>query len=175
MHTHSNERAYLITDSKKFYYTTDTGRHWFSSEAPSPANTFGAQVLRFQTKSDYLIWIGNVGCQSGYENCHAQAQYTWNNGRDWRLVEDYVVNCDWARDEELRIDSSQILCESYENKLGSQVFFGRENALQLVSGTDYFATKTKLFDHVVGFTKFSEFLIVAEVSFFWLSCACVVG
>jgi photosystem II stability/assembly factor-like uncharacterized protein len=162
MHTHSNERAYLITDSKKFYYTTDTGRHWFSSEAPSPANTFGAQVLRFQTKSDYLIWIGNVGCQSGYENCHAQAQYTWNNGRDWRLVEDYVVNCDWARDEELRIDSSQILCESYENKLGSQVFFGRENALQLVSGTDYFATKTKLFDHVVGFTKFSEFLIVAE-------------
>jgi hypothetical protein len=170
MHTHSNERAYLITNSKKFYYTPDTGRHWFFSEAPSPPNTFGAQVLRFQTKTYYLIWIGNVDCQSGYENCHAQAQYTWNNGRSWQLVEDYVVNCDWARDEELRIDSSKILCESYENKQGSQVFFGRENALQLVSGTGYFATKTKLFDHVVGFTKLSEFLIVAEVSFFVVLC-----
>ncbi|KAG2364310.1 vacuolar protein sorting/targeting protein 10 [Suillus spraguei] len=164
MHTHSNERAYLITNSQKFYHTTDTGRHWLSSDAPSPPNTFGAQVLRFQPRTEYLIWIGNVGCQpeSRYENCHAQAQYTWNNGQNWRLVEDYVVNCDWARDEELRIDSSQILCESYANKQGSQVFFGKENALQLVSGTDYYAKKSKLFDHVAGFTKFSEFLIVAE-------------
>ncbi|KAG2114629.1 uncharacterized protein F5147DRAFT_834477 [Suillus discolor] len=161
MHTHSNERAYLITDSNKFFYTTDTGRYWHSSEAPSPPNTFGAQVLRFQTKSDYLIWIGNADCEAGY-NCRAQAQYTWNNGRNWRLVEDYVVNCDWARDGELRIDSSQILCESYADKKGSQVFFGKDNALQLVSGTDYYATKTKLFDHVAGFTKFSEFLVVAE-------------
>jgi hypothetical protein len=85
-------------------------------------------------------------------------------------VEDYVVTCDWARDEELRIDSSKILCESYENKQGSQVFFRRENALQLVSGMDYFATKTKLFDHVVGFTKLSGFLIVAEVSFLVVLC-----
>ncbi|KAG1874291.1 hypothetical protein F4604DRAFT_1763753 [Suillus subluteus] len=162
MHTYSNERAYLLTDSKKFYHTTDTGRNWLSSEAPSPPNTFGAQVLRFQPRTEYVIWIGNVDCQSGFDNCHAQAQYTWNNGQDWRWVEDYVVNCDWARDEELRIDSSQILCESYANKQGSQVFFGSNNALQLVSGTDYYATKNKLFDHVVGFTKFSEFLIVAE-------------
>ncbi|KAG1816486.1 uncharacterized protein BJ212DRAFT_1355044 [Suillus subaureus] len=162
MHTHSNERAYLITDSERFYHTIDTGHYWHSVEAPSPPNTFGAQVLHFQPRTEYLIWIGNVDCQSGYENCRAQAQYTWNNGRNWELIEDYVVNCDWARDEELRIDPSQILCESYVNKQGSQVFFGRDNALQLVSGTDYYATKKKLFDHVMGFTKFSEFLIVAE-------------
>ncbi|KAG1874332.1 hypothetical protein F4604DRAFT_2009684 [Suillus subluteus] len=162
MHTHSNERAYLLTDSKRFYYTTDTGRYWHSSEAPSSPNTFGAQVLRFQPRTEYVIWIGNVDCQSGYENCRAQAQYTWNNGRNWQLVEDYVVNCDWARNGELRIDSSQILCESYENKQGSQVFFGRDNALQLVSWTDPYVTKTKLFDHVAGFTQLSEFLIVDE-------------
>ncbi|KAG1766232.1 hypothetical protein EV702DRAFT_1257163 [Suillus placidus] len=162
MHTHTNERAYLITDSKRFYYTTHTGRYWHSSEAPSPPNTFGAQALRFQLRSDYLIWIGNMERQTGYENCRAQAQYTSNHGRNWQLVEDYVVNCDWARDEELRIDSSQIVCESYANEQGSQLFFGKENALQLVSGLDYYATKTKLFDHVVGFTKFPEFLIVAE-------------
>ncbi|KAG1763561.1 Oligoxyloglucan reducing end-specific cellobiohydrolase [Suillus occidentalis] len=134
MHTNTNEHVYLITDSKRFYYTTDTGRYWHSSEAPSPPNTFGAQVLCFQPRSDYLIWIGNMGCQMGYENCRAQVQYTSNNGRNWQLVEDYVVNFDWARDVELRIVSSQITCESYANKQGSQLVFGKENALQLVSG-----------------------------------------
>ncbi|KAG0704558.1 hypothetical protein DFH29DRAFT_910863 [Suillus ampliporus] len=163
MHAHNDQRAYLLTDTNKFYYTTNAGAAWHTLNAPSPPNTFGAQVLRFHsTRSDYVIWIGNVDCQSGLDHCRAQAQYTPNNGRDWKLVEDYVVNCDWARDDELRIDPSQIICESYENKQGSQVFFGKENALQLVSGTNYFGTKTKLFDHVVGFTKFSEFLIVAE-------------
>ncbi|KAG1724375.1 hypothetical protein EDD22DRAFT_759852, partial [Suillus occidentalis] len=89
-------------------------------EAPSPPNTFGAQVLRFQHRSDYLIWIGTMDCQTGCENCHAQAQYTTNNGRSWQFVEDHVINCDWARDEGLRIDPSRIICESYANKQGSQ-------------------------------------------------------
>ncbi|KAH7923692.1 Oligoxyloglucan reducing end-specific cellobiohydrolase [Leucogyrophana mollusca] len=163
MHTHSNERAYLITDSAKFYYTTDTGRHWYEQQAPTPPNSFHAQVLHFQPRTDYLIWTGNAGCDGAGEKCRAEAQYTWDNGRHWKIVEDYVVNCDWARDDELKIDSSQILCESYLTKQGSQRYFGKENnALQLVSGTDYFERKTKLFDNVVGFTKFSEFLIVAE-------------
>ncbi|KAH7881943.1 hypothetical protein F5I97DRAFT_1932104 [Phlebopus sp. FC_14] len=162
IHSHTPDRAYLITDSPKFYYTTDGGRFWHQQTAPSPPNTFHAAVLRFQPRSDYLIWVGNVGCEGTAENCHAQAQYSTDNGRRWYFIEDYVVNCDWARDDELLIDSTQILCESYLNKQGSQRMFGKENALQLISGRDYFERKTKLFEHVVGFTKFSEFLIVAE-------------
>ncbi|KAG2093136.1 uncharacterized protein F5147DRAFT_755284 [Suillus discolor] len=161
IHPYSPDRAYLITDTNKFYYTTDTGRFWHAMNAPSPPNSFGAKVLHFQRRSEYIIWIGNVDCQPGYENCRAQAQYTWNNGRTWQLVENYVVDCDWACDEEPRI---KILCKSYENKRGSQVFFGKENALQLVSGTNAngFAEKTKLIDNVAGFARFSQFLIVAE-------------
>jgi hypothetical protein len=103
----------------------------------------------------------------GGDRCRAEAQYSNDNGRNWHFVDDYVVNCDWARDDKLRIDISQILCESYENKEGSQMSFGNQNnALQLVSGTDFYAKKTKLFDHVVGFTKFSQYLIVAEVGWF---------
>ncbi|EGN96883.1 hypothetical protein SERLA73DRAFT_170248 [Serpula lacrymans var. lacrymans S7.3] len=162
MHTHSSDRAYLLTDSRKFFYTTDTGRSWNQLNAPSPPNFFHAEVIRFQPRSDYIIWTGNVGCEGMGDHCHAEAQYSWNNGRDWKFVENYVVNCQWARDSELLIDPTQIMCESYLNKQGSQRFFGRNNPLQLISGTDYFSQKTKLFDRVVGFTKFSEFLIVAE-------------
>jgi hypothetical protein len=35
--------------------------------------------------------------------------------------------------------------------------------MQLVSGRDFFNKKAKMFDEVVGFAKFSEYLIVAEV------------
>lgn len=162
MHTHTNRRAYLITDSSKFYYTSDGGDYWHPQEAPSPPNSFNAAVLRFQPRSDNIIWIGSVGCENDGENCRAQAHYSTDNGRRWSFIEDYVVNCDWARDDELHVDWTQILCESYLTKQGSQHSFGRENALQLISGRDYFEKKNKLFDHVVGFTKFSEFLIVAE-------------
>ncbi|KAI6113349.1 hypothetical protein EV401DRAFT_2058736 [Pisolithus croceorrhizus] len=147
MNTHTNDRAYLITDTSKYYYTTDGGRFWHEANAPSRPNTFRANVLSFQPRSDYLIWVGDVGCDGTGERCH--------HGRHWQFIDDYVVNCAWARDEELKIDMTQILCESYPPQ-------GRNNPLQLISGWDYYGKKTKLFDHVVGFTKFSEFLIVAE-------------
>ncbi|KAA1470082.1 Oligoxyloglucan reducing end-specific cellobiohydrolase [Dentipellis sp. KUC8613] len=162
-HTFTSDRAYLITDSRKYYYTTDTGRSWNALQAETIPNTFGAQVLHFHpSNSDWLIWTGNEGCSGFGESCHAEAHYTRDNGRRWHLVEKYVRNCAWARDKELLVDPAQIICESYKEKSGSQRFFSNENPLQLIGGSDFFAKKTKLFEHVVGFTKFSEYLIVAE-------------
>lgn len=96
--------------------------------------------------------------------CHAKAHFSRDNGRKWSDVESYVRNCAWARDADLKVDATQIICESYKDKKGSQRFF-RDNQLQLVSGMNYFkGTKRTLFEQVVGFAKFSEYLIVAEVS-----------
>ncbi|RPD60705.1 Oligoxyloglucan reducing end-specific cellobiohydrolase [Lentinus tigrinus ALCF2SS1-6] len=162
-HTFSTDRAYLITNTKRFWYTTDTGRSWNKMDAPSIPNTFGLPVLHFHPgKSDYIIWTGNKGCEGFADSCHVEAQYSLMNGRDWNLIDTYVRNCAWARDKELLVDPNQIICESYKNKKGNQRFFGLDNPLELIGGTDFFSKKTKLFDHVVGFTKFSEYLIVAE-------------
>jgi hypothetical protein len=38
--------------------------------------------------------------------------------------------------------------------------------MQLVSGRDFYKKPTKMFDEIVGFAKFSEYLIVAEVRLF---------
>jgi hypothetical protein len=164
LHSYSNDRAYLITSTTKFYYTTDTGRSWYALDAPSVPNSFGAQVLQFHPQSDNLLWVGNMDCTGTGENCHAVAHFSRDNGRNWNVVEKYVRNCAWARDADLKVDSTQILCESYKDKKGNQRFF-QNNPLELVSGTNYFRKKTKLFDQVVGFTKFSEYLVVAEVRF----------
>jgi hypothetical protein len=173
LHSYTPHRAYLITDTIKFYYTTDSGRQWNALDAPLVPNTFGAQVLHFQPQSDLLIWTGNQGCSGDAHNCHAEAYYSRDNGRRWYLIETYVRNCAWGRDSELKIDPTQILCESYRDKNGSQLFF-MNNPMELVGGTNFFQKKTKLFDQVVGFAKFSEFLVVAEVrlpSILALCCA----
>ncbi|KAM5541455.1 hypothetical protein V8D89_005009 [Ganoderma adspersum] len=162
-HTFSSDRAYLITNTNKYWYTTDTGKTWLSMDTKNTANTFGLPVLRFHPdKSDYLIWTGNEACTGFQENCHVASFYSLDNGRRWHDVDKYVRNCAWARDAQLLVDPNQIICESYKSKQGNQRSFGLENPLELISGTDFYQQKTKLFDHVVGFAKFSEYLIVAE-------------
>ncbi|KAJ7034780.1 hypothetical protein C8F04DRAFT_1038299 [Mycena alexandri] len=163
-HKYSSGRAYLITNTNKFYTTTDTGRTWNPLQAPTPPNSFRAPVLRFHPESDKLIWTGNKDCDGPLaRNCHAEAQYSRDNGRKWTFVENYVVNCAWGKDVKLDADPTEILCESYRNKTGSQRFFQSNNPLALVEGLSFFTKKKKLFDQIGGFAKFSEFLIVAEL------------
>ncbi|KAF8798604.1 vacuolar protein sorting/targeting protein 10 [Phlegmacium glaucopus] len=164
-HKYAVDRAFLITDSDTFYYTTDTGRTWNIGTAPSPPNSFGIQVIHFHPTSDLLIWTGNRDCNSDTkDNCHVEAHYSDNNGRHWQFVESYVRNCAFAKDARLEADPTEIVCESYKDKQGSQTYFGK-NPLELVVGRNYFekSSKRRLFENVVGFTKFSEFFVVAEV------------
>ena len=165
-HAYSNDRAYLITNTNRYWYTTDTGKTWNHLDAPLPPNTFGLFILHFHPDhSDYLLWTGSRDCESPFtNNCRAEAFYSRDNGREWVPVDTYVRNCAWARDTKLLVDKNQIFCESYAVKQGDQRVFGPSNPLQLISGRDFYAEKTKVFEHVVGFAKFSEFLIVAEVS-----------
>ena len=58
-------------------------------------------------------------------------------------------------DKELTTDPTEIICESYWDKKGSQALF-EDNTLELVVGTNFFARKKK-FDRVVEFAKFPEF------------------
>ncbi|KAJ6550404.1 vacuolar protein sorting/targeting protein 10 [Mycena vulgaris] len=163
-HKYASARAYLITKTNRFYTTTDSVRTWNPLSAPVPPNTLRAQVLRFHPDSDKLIWTGNKDCDTPLSsNCHAEAQYSRDNGRRWTFVESYVVNCAWVKDIRLDGDPTAIVCESYQNKTGSQRFFRNNNPLALVEGSRYFTQKTKLFDQVVGFATFSEYWLVAEL------------
>ncbi|KAJ7145743.1 signal sequence binding protein [Mycena epipterygia] len=163
-HKYSSTRAYLLTNTETFYYTVDGARTWSPRTAPSLPNTFRAQVLRFHPEADKLIWTGNRDCKD-FQQCHAEAQYSRNNGRTWTFLEKYVVNCAWAVDTKLATDGTEILCESYRDKTGSQMLFQMgQNPLTLVEGSRYFQKQKKIFNEVVGFAKASEFLVVAEVS-----------
>ncbi|KAJ7657814.1 vacuolar protein sorting/targeting protein 10 [Mycena polygramma] len=163
MHKYDARRAYLLTNTEKFYFTVDGGRTWATRTAPSPPTMFRVLALRFHPDPDKLIWIGDRDCKD-FHQCHAEAQYSLDNGKTWRFVEKYVANCAWAVGTKLLADEEEILCESYSTKTESQMLFQMgTNPLALVEGTEYFKKQTKIFDEVVGFTKFSEFLVVAEL------------
>jgi hypothetical protein len=165
MHSYSPDRAYLITSTRKVFYTTDTGRSWNVITMPADPNNLGIPILDFHpTKSDWLIFTGAEGCKSTVSNnCKAIAFYSTDHGRRWKQIEEYVRTCAWARDARLKIDEREIICESYKNKKGSQNG-GDYNPLELIAGANYYSKKIKLFDSVVGFASFSEYLLVAQVS-----------
>ncbi|KAJ7042878.1 Oligoxyloglucan reducing end-specific cellobiohydrolase [Mycena alexandri] len=163
IHKFDARRAYLLTNTEKFFYTVNGGRMWFTRNAPTPPTSFHALALRFHPDPDKLLWIGDRDCQD-WSACHAEAQYSLDNGATWAFVEGYVVNCAWAVGTKLAADETEILCESYRDKTGSQMLFQMGmNPLALVEGARYFKEQKKIFDEVVGFTKFSEFLVVAEL------------
>ncbi|KAF9524397.1 Oligoxyloglucan reducing end-specific cellobiohydrolase [Crepidotus variabilis] len=162
-HKFTEDRAYLITSTKKFYYTTDTGRSWHEANAPAPPSGLTGPVLHFHPISDYLIWSGSFDCENQGGNCRAEAHVSRDNGRRWDLVERYVRNCAFAKDSNINADPNEIVCESYKEKSGNQRFFSQQNPLELVVGGNFFRKKTKIFDHVVGFAKFSEYFVVAEM------------
>lgn len=164
MHNYASERAYLLTSKKKIYYTTDTGENWATMSLPMEPNSLSIPILDFHpTKPDWLIFTGSTGCSSSVSNnCHASAYYSTNHGRSWKKIEDYVRTCSWARDSRLKIDEREIICESFKNKKGSQKS-GDFNPLELIAGSQYYSKKQTLFDSVVGFTTFSEYLLVAQL------------
>ncbi|ORY35539.1 hypothetical protein BCR39DRAFT_567933 [Naematelia encephala] len=165
MHSYAPERAYLITNQRKVFYTTDTGRSWNTFTTPMEPNNLGIPILDFHpTKSDWLIYTGSTDCTATLSNnCHAVAYYSTDHGRRWKQIEQYVRTCAWARDSRLKIDEREIICESYRNKKGSQKS-GDYNPLELIAGANYYSKKIKLFDAVVGFASFSEYLLVAQLN-----------
>jgi hypothetical protein len=165
VHAYSSERAYLITNKRKIYYTTDTGKSWYYISTPMDPNNLNIPILDFHpTKADWLIYTGSTDCTSTLStNCRAVAYYSTDHGRNWKKIEEYVKQCAWARDARLKVDEKEILCESYKNKKGSQNS-PEYNPLELIAGSNYYSKKQKVFDDIVGFATFAEYLLVAQLN-----------
>ncbi|KAH8796893.1 hypothetical protein DL96DRAFT_1566100, partial [Flagelloscypha sp. PMI_526] len=161
----SDDRAYLITSTEKFWWTTDGGQTWIQGKAPSRPNSFGNAILKFHPNSDWLIWIGEHDCKHMMSTtCRSSAWYSTNNGYQWHEVEQYVTNCGWAKDRDIDAEEKEIVRESYREKSGSQRI--NISPLELIVGGGFYDSnrRKKVFDGVVGFTKFSEFMVVATIN-----------
>lgn len=167
MHTHARQRAYLITRGRTVVYTVDAGNEWRKFDAPTPPNPLGLALLDYHpNRPDWLIWTGSRDCETALSpNCRAVAFYSQNNGRSWSELESYIRTCTWARDSRFKVDERSIFCESYRDKTGSQRGFdGNGNALEFVASDDFFRSRRRVFERVVGFATFEEYMVTAELS-----------
>lgn len=164
LHAYDNTRGYLVTAGQRVYYTTNQGASWSWFTAPLPANGLGIAILDFHPdRSDWLIWTGSRDCTfSVGKECHAEAWYSTNNGNAWEKLETYVRTCSWARDKKLKMDARTIFCESYLDKRGNQRDFSAANKLQLIRGDEFYRRKATVFEAIVGFAVFEQYLVVAE-------------
>ncbi|POW07093.1 hypothetical protein PSHT_10089 [Puccinia striiformis] len=165
IHPYSRDRAYLIAPDQTIYYSTDKGSSWNHLRTPLEANLLGIPLIDFHpTRPDWLIWTGSEGCvEAKGEHCKAIAYYSKDNGRYWNKIDDYVRICSWARDKKFKADERLIFCQAYQHKRGSQKSMS-DNPLQLIQGRNFFDEKKKLFDSIVGFATFEEFMVVAQIA-----------
>lgn len=166
LHSYSRDRAYLITEGRKVHYSTDKGATWRTFGAPADPNGLGIPVLDYHPiNADWLIWTGQVDCGDlDSPDCRAVAFLSKNNGHSWSKIEEYVRVCSWGRDKKLHIDEKIIFCESYRDKKGSQrAIQPVSNPLRLVAGEYFYTRQRVVFENIVGFATFEQYMVAAQV------------
>lgn len=156
-HQYLNERVYLITPSKKVYYSTDFAKNFHSFTAPDEPNHAKVQVLSFHpTEKDWLIWTGARDCKSGSTDCMTVAQVSKKGGEEWETLLRAVRKCQFVYREDRDSSDELIYCEQYENENES-----RDTPKSLISSNDWFVHKTELKRDVINFATMAEYIVVA--------------
>ncbi|CAG8720980.1 25965_t:CDS:10, partial [Gigaspora rosea] len=158
------QNPYFKDNSETQYYTTDAGKDIKSMTVPKKPNLLELPILDFHpAEKAWLIYTSSEECEDDFSlNCKALAHYTQNHGAKWKPLDEYVRICSWALDTKFIVDKDLIFCESYEYKEGSQRSF-INNPLQFWSSNNFGKDKTIIFNDIVGFATFEQYMVVAEI------------
>lgn len=116
------------------------------------------------TQPGYLIWSDYVGCSyESRENCHVESYLSLDDGGNWKLIETYVERCDFAEPLGSSFFKNGIICASHRDKTGPQRGSEEWNPLEVTISYDWYETKGKLFDHIIGFENSGNLTFVASI------------
>ncbi|KAG9326226.1 hypothetical protein KVV02_001110 [Mortierella alpina] len=168
-HPYFKSTAVIGTSGRTQHLTQDRGVNWDPLQLPleSAATSLQLNTWSFHpTEPEWMIFLGETGCRYGDrdDNCHAEAFYTTNSGKSWHSLATWVRSCSWSRDTNFKLVNVQgIYCEEYADKSVSQKNLQSLNTpVQLVYSDDFRRTHKVLFESVVGFAIYSDYLIAAE-------------
>ncbi|ORZ10539.1 hypothetical protein BCR42DRAFT_469972 [Absidia repens] len=161
---HHDQTAYFMTKGRTHFVTQDRGSNFIQITTPlEPLSSILGTILSFhRDEPEYVIFIGESKCDSFMSNeCHSEAFYSHNSGKNWQPIGPYIRSCIWGRDGAIEhAEHDAIFCEEYHDKSGNQrTFFA--NQLQFVTSTNYFESKQYLFDDMVGVAVFGKYMVVA--------------
>lgn len=167
-HPYFKSSAVISTGGRTQYLTQDRGLNWDPLQLPleSAATSLQLNTWSFHpTEPEWMIFLGENGCNYRDDNCHAEAFYTTDSGKNWHSLATWVRSCSWSRDTSFkRVNVQGIYCEEYADKSMSQKQQQASNTpVQLVYSDDFMRTRKVLFESVVGYAIYSDYLIAAEV------------
>ncbi|KAF9211069.1 vacuolar protein sorting/targeting protein PEP1 [Podila verticillata] len=165
-HPYERSTAVITTAGHKQYITQDKGDNWDALDLPVvPALSFrNYDFWSFHpSESGWFIFMGEKDC--GYEGnnrCHAEAYVTRDAGKHWAGLADWVKSCSWAQDNKFkRVNFQGIYCEQYADKSVSQKQLSQSTTRFVYSG-DFMASVNTLYEEIVGYAIYSEYLVLAE-------------
>ncbi|KAG0243406.1 vacuolar protein sorting/targeting protein PEP1 [Mortierella sp. GBA43] len=168
-HPYDNTRAIIGTSGQVQYITKDRGMNWDPMEMrlQSASMSFPVNPWSFHpTEPDWIIYLGEVGCSFDRDDhCHIEAFLTLDGGTSWNPLASWVRSCSWSRDTRFtEVSSRGIYCEEYEDKSGSQKQLMNSNTpVRLIFTDNFMASHPRvLFNSIVGYAIYSEYLIAAE-------------
>ncbi|KAI3632421.1 hypothetical protein MIR68_009527 [Amoeboaphelidium protococcarum] len=167
-HPFDNQKAFVVTNSKDLYMTSNRGESWSKLSLPLEPMAMSKAALQFHaTRSPHLLFLGR-SCPSsgGSSQCYDEAYYSRDDGKSWKSLKKYVSQCVWANGspefQSRPVDA--IFCSEHEGK-GSSM--SESSDLRLLYSEDYFVTeKVHTFDNnqmtgVVGIGFVSKFFVTA--------------
>jgi hypothetical protein len=150
-HQYLHDYVYIITPSKKVYYSKTRGKEINSFEAPTIPNQERLQILGFHpTHGDWLLWTGD----QDIDNHQTTAHVSTKGGLKWEPLLLAVQKCQFVYREDRPDSEKLIYCEQYDNEDTSAT-------LELHSSNDWFETKKTLKRDVINFATMAEYIVVA--------------
>lgn len=147
-HQYLNDAVYLITPSKRVWYSQDRGKNFHSFSAPESPNHEGVQILQFHpTEKDWLIWTGGRDSQT-------VAHVSQKGGDDWETLLRSVRKCQFVYREDRAESDQLIFCEQYANE-------DPDSSINLLSSDDFFKHEKELKRDVINFATMAEYIVVA--------------
>jgi hypothetical protein len=160
---HFDQRAFFITEGTTHFVTNDKASSFDEIRTPlGPLIYLPGTIMNFHNDDpDYLLYLGEQGCDGLGTSCHSEAFYSHDNGRSWASLGTYMRSCMWGREGTIdQTHRNSIFCEQYREQSGNQLaLFG--NSVQFISSQNYFHDKRVLFDDIVGVTVFGKYMVVA--------------
>lgn len=152
--------VYLITTKEEVAYSLDRAQTWNVFRTPSKRNNRRVAYLSFNKKhADWLIWIGETGCEDPFSaTCRTAAFYTTTYGNRWNDLQENVQKCTYVNDLTSTKSDKLIYCEKLYSGDGG------ESKMKLIWSTDYFNNVETAFSNILGFALEHEFVIVATIN-----------
>lgn len=161
---HHEQTAYFMTKGRTHFVTQDRGSNFLQIITPlDPLNNIPGTILSFhRDEPEYVLFVGENKCDTFMSSeCHSEAFYSHNSGKNWQPIGTYIRSCIWGRDGAIELaDHDSIFCEEYHDKSGNQRIF-YANQLQFVRSTNYFESRDYIFDDMVGVAVFGKYMVVA--------------